>query len=131
MSDIKTTQSSASFAEIETIITTYLAERDWLHNDSRSVAISIALEASELMEHYQWADKPVGNTSELASELADVLIYAFQFAHHNNIDMAQSITDKLEITRKKYPAELFKDKGSGDRHEAWLNAKMNHKKEGL
>lgn len=131
MDNMPTTQSSQSFAEIEAIIVHYLAERDWLHNDPRSVAISIALEASELLEHYQWSDKPVGDTAELASELADIFIYAFQFAHHNNIDIAKAIADKLEVTKKKYPAEMFKDKGSEDRHEAWLNAKINHKKEGL
>ena len=131
MSDIKQVQSDQSFAKIESIITEYLAERDWLKNSPRDLAISIALEASELMEHYQWSEKPVGNKDELASELADILIYSFQFAYYNDIDMAKAVTDKLEITRKKYPVDMFKGKGGSERHDAWLTAKMNHKKEGL
>ena len=131
MDNIQNVQSNRSFAEIETIINTYLAERDWLGNSSRSLAISMALEAGELLEHYQWSDKPVGSKDELASELADVFIYAFQLAYNNNIDVAQAIIDKLEITKKKYPAEAFKNKSGAEHRDAWLNAKMNHKKEGL
>lgn len=131
MSDISTIQSNKTFAEISTTINEYLAARDWLHNDSRSLAMSIVLEAAELMEHYQWSGKPVGDRDELGEELADVLIYAFQFAHANGIDMTQAIADKLEKTKKKYPAEAFKNKNQEQMREAWMEAKLNHKKEGL
>lgn len=122
-------QSDKTFAEIGDTISTYLSERDWLDNPSRSIAMSIALEAAELMEHYQWSDKPVGSREELAAELADVLIYAFQFAQSNQIDIADAILKKLEKTKKKYPAEAFKNKNASEMHEAWMNAKTNHKKE--
>lgn len=131
MPAIPVTQSTATFADIEKIITEYLAERDWLQNASRNIATSIVLEASELLEHYQWSDRPVGSHQDLRLELADVLIYAFQYAHANNIDMAAAIQEKLEITRKKYPAEDFKDKSAEDRSSAWMQAKLKHKKEGL
>lgn len=131
MSDIQNVQGNQTFAEVETIINNYLAERDWLGNNSRSLAISMALEANEFLEHYQWSDKPVGSKDDLASELADVFLYGFQLAYNNDIDIAQAIQDKLEVTKKKYPAEMFKNKTGNEHHEAWLNAKMNHKKEGL
>lgn len=131
MAQAPVTQSSTSFAEIEQIITTYLQERDWLGNPSRGLATSIALEAGELLEHYQWSEEPTGNNRELAAELADIFIYAFQFAHANNIDIAQAIIDKLEITKKKYPAEAFKNKSDAEKHDAWLTAKLNHRKTGL
>lgn len=124
-------QSDKSFKEISQIITDYLTARDWQNNPSRSVAISIVLEATELLEHYQWSDKPVGSKKEIGSELADILIYAFQFAHTNEIDIAQAIIDKLEVTKKKYPAEAFKDKSKDEIFSAWQDAKLNHKKEGL
>jgi len=131
MTKIDIVQGDKTFAEIDTIISEYLQERDWLDNPSRSVATSILLEASELLEHYQWSDKPVGTPDELGEELADVIIYAFQFAHTNKIDIADAILKKLEKTRKKYPAEAFKNKNKDEMRQAWMDAKINHKKEGL
>lgn len=131
MADIPTTQSTKTFAEIGNTISEYLAARDWLDNPSRSVAISIALEASELLEHYQWSNEPVGSREEIGEELADILIYAFQFAHTNNIDIAEAILKKLEKTRKKYPAEAFKNKNKQEMHEAWMDAKRHHRKDGV
>lgn len=131
MSNISIVQGDKTFADIDRIISEYLQARDWLNNPSRSIATSIMLEAGELLEHYQWSDKPVGSRDELGEELADVLIYAFQFAHTNNIDIADAIIQKLEKTKKKYPAEAFKNKTKDEMHEAWMDAKLNHKKEGL
>lgn len=123
-------QSEKTFAEIGDTISEYLEARDWLDNPSRSVAMSIVLEAAELMEHYQWSSEPVGSRDEIGEELADVLIYAFQFAQSNNIDIADAILKKLEKTKKKYPAEAFKNKSAQEMHNAWVDAKMHHKKEG-
>jgi len=122
-------QSDMTFAQVEDIINTYLEERDWINGNARNLAISIQLEASELLEHYQWEEKPIGSKEEIAAELADVLLYAFQFAYVNGIDMTQAIMDKLEKTKKKYPAEMFKGKESQERRQAWIEAKKNHKKE--
>jgi NTP pyrophosphatase (non-canonical NTP hydrolase) len=131
MPNIIATQSHMTFAEIEAAITTYLAARDWLDGQPRNLATSIVLEAAELLEHYQWSDKPVGSQQELGEELADILIYAFQFAYINKIDMAQAILDKLEKAKQKYPAENFKNKDDAERREAWMDAKLKHKKAGL
>jgi len=122
-------QSNMTFAELEDIINTYLEERDWLNGNARNLAVSIQLEASELLEHYQWAEQPIGSKEEIAAELADVLLYSFQFAYVNGIDMTQAILDKLEKTKKKYPAEAFKGKEGHERRQAWIAAKKNHKKE--
>lgn len=122
---------TTTFADMDDRISTYLEARDWLHNPPRSVAISIALEAAELLEHYQWSDKPVGDTQALGEELADVLIYCFQFAHEQGIDLAEAMDSKLQKTEKKYPAENFKNKTGEDRTEAWKKAKLSYKKEGL
>lgn len=124
-------QSEKTFAEIGDTISNYLEARDWLHNPSRSIAMSIVLEAAELMEHYQWSDKPIGTRDDIGEELADVLIYAFQFAQSNQIDIADAILKKLEKTKKKYPAEAFKNKSGQEMHDAWVDAKSHHKKEGL
>jgi len=126
-----TPQSDKTFEQISQRIYEHLLERDWHDNPSRGLAISIALEANELLEHYQWSDKPVGSREDLAEELADIMIYAFEFAHANNIDIPQAIEKKLQKAALKYPAEKFKGKTDDDRTKAWLESKMNHHKEGL
>jgi len=120
-----------TFQEISDIIYQYLKERDWQDNDSRSLAISIALEANELLEHYQWGEKPIGDKNEIAEELADIFIYAFQFAYNNNIDLPSEILKKLDKAKKKYPADDFKGKRGEDSNTAWIEAKLKYKKEGL
>ncbi len=123
--------SDTTFNEIQAAITKHLQERDWLDNDSRSLAISLSLEASELLEHYQWHDKPVGSTHDLGEELADIIIYAFEFAHKNGIDIPAAVRDKLAKAAVKYPAENFKGKSTAEKEAQWLESKLNHKKEGL
>ncbi|HEX4662397.1 MAG TPA: MazG-like family protein [Candidatus Saccharimonadales bacterium] len=124
-------QSDITFEDISQLIWKHLEERDWLDNPSRGLAISIALEANELLEHYQWQDKPVGDKHALGEELADILIYAFQFAQKEGIDMPAAIKAKLAKAAKKYPAATFKGKNNTERREAWIDAKLHHKKEGL
>ncbi len=118
-----------TFTEISHIVWQHLVDRDWDKPTERSLAISLSLEANELLEHYQWQDKPVGNKEALAEELADVLIYALQYAHVLGIDPAEAIKDKLAKSAKKYPAEQFKGVNGPERRERWLAAKMKHKQQ--
>lgn len=124
-------QQEVTLETLNQRIWTHLEERDWHRADSRGLAISLSLEASELLEHYQWGDRPVGGKEAIGDELADVLIYAFQFAQQNDIDIAQFIEQKLEKAARKYPAEQFKGKIGEDRNEAWMKARLAHKKDGL
>lgn len=129
MSIIK--QSEDTFEQLNQLIRKHVEDRDWDHNTSRSLAISIALEVNELLEHYQWSEKSVGGQEELAEELADVFIYAFQFAQANDIDIADAIKKKLQKAALKYPAKHFKGKSVDAQHNTWMKAKLNYKKDGL
>jgi NTP pyrophosphatase (non-canonical NTP hydrolase) len=60
----------------------------------RNLAISLNLEASEVLEHFQWSDQ-ANNTSELADELADVALYLLQLASLAGIDLEQAVMNKL------------------------------------
>lgn len=124
-------QSQTTFDDINRRIWEHLTERGWTDNPPRGVATSIALEAAELLEHYQWNDTPVGDRQALAEELADILIYCFQFAELLEIDMATEIIKKLEKSARKYPAASFAGKTTEERRQAWIDAKLQHKKEGL
>jgi len=124
-------QQDITLETLNQIIWKHLEARDWHQNASRGIAISLALEAGELLEHYQWGDQPVGGKDAVGEELADVLIYAFQIAQQNDIDIAEHIKKKLEKAAAKYPAEAFKGKKGKEHKDAWLTHKMNYKKEGL
>lgn len=126
---IDSDSSDKTFRQISETIQAHLEARDWQDNPPRGLAISIALEANELLEHYQWGDKPVGKRQDLAEELADIFIYAFQFAHSNDIDIPTAILEKLDKAAKKYPADQFKGKTDDEKNEAWINNKLRHKKQ--
>jgi NTP pyrophosphatase (non-canonical NTP hydrolase) len=64
----------------------------------RNLAISLSLEAAEILEHFQFREQ-ARDQAELAGELADVALYLLQLASVSNIDLEQAILDKLEINK--------------------------------
>lgn len=84
-------------------------ERDWRQfHKEKDLAISISLEANELLELFQWKDSDtvVANKQEdLRDELADVLIYSLMLADNLDFDLEEIIMAKLEKNRQKYPVE--------------------------
>ena len=62
----------------------------------RNLAVSLALEAAEVLEHFQWGDN-TEEQDELGSELADVALYLLQLASVSNINLEDAILNKLEI----------------------------------
>lgn len=124
-------QQNTTLEELNQLVWRHMEERDWHENPSRGLAISLALEAGELLEHYQWNDQPVGGRGAVAEELADILIYAMQLAQRNSIDIAAEITKKLEKAAKKYPAKDFKGKDIDQRRANWQKNKLAYKKTGL
>ena len=84
--------------------------RDWkkFHNP-KDLAISIALEAAELLEHFQWENEaPAGKKEAIADEIADVAVYLFELADNLGIDLKTAIYAKLDKNAKKYPVEKSK-----------------------
>lgn len=80
------------------------------HNE-KDLAISISLEASELLELFQWKNSEEvveSSLNEIKEELADVLIYSLMMADNLNLDVEDIIKEKIEINTKKYPIELSK-----------------------
>jgi NTP pyrophosphatase (non-canonical NTP hydrolase) len=61
----------------------------------RNLAISLSLEAAEVLEHFQWGDH-LSQTDELAKELADVALYLLQIASITGIDLEEAILNKLQ-----------------------------------
>ena len=80
----------------------------WYEEDSplpqtpRNIAISLSLEAAEVLEHFQWGEE--ADNGALAHELADVALYLLQLAYLTDIDLEQAILDKLAINySRKWP----------------------------
>jgi NTP pyrophosphatase (non-canonical NTP hydrolase) len=66
----------------------------------RNLAISLCLEAGEVLEHFQWKDASA-DQNELASELADVLLYLLQLASLSGIDLEKAVLTKLKTNYKR------------------------------
>ncbi|PHC41322.1 nucleotide pyrophosphohydrolase [Bacillus toyonensis] len=84
-------------------------DRNWkqFHN-SKDLAISLSLEASELLENFQWKSSEEAvekNLENIKDELADVLIYSILLADQIDVDIEEMILNKIEKNEKKYPVE--------------------------
>jgi NTP pyrophosphatase (non-canonical NTP hydrolase) len=95
----------------------FVKERNWSqYQDPKSVAVSITLEAAELLELFQWDTREQGAEKlqdpewreKIKMELADIFIYTINFAMQADIDLTEVFQEKLEKVRKKYPSELVK-----------------------
>lgn len=93
--------------ELSEKIKAFRAARGWQNEGAqRDIAISIAIEAGELLEHFQWWEAKEScerNFQGIKEELADVLIYGFTLADMLHVDVEDIIAEKLEINKTKYP----------------------------
>jgi dCTP diphosphatase len=94
--------------ELKDLAAGFRDERNWqVHHSPKNLAVSIAIEAAELMEHFQWDDYGEDDKKAVAAELADILIYCMSFADTLDIDVASSFQDKLNAAAVKYPVSTF------------------------
>jgi NTP pyrophosphatase (non-canonical NTP hydrolase) len=91
--------------------------RDWkqFHNP-KDVALSLVLEAGEVMEHFQWKSKKemdkyvVDSKEDISEELADVLYWVLLMSYDLNIDILKALENKIKKNEAKYPVEKSKGK---------------------
>ncbi len=99
-------------AELVDLILKFRKERNWKQFHSpKNLAISLMLEASEVVEIFQWSkDHAVPNDrkSELAEELADVYYWLLLLAHDENVDLELALEQKMKQNEKKYPVKKSK-----------------------
>jgi NTP pyrophosphatase (non-canonical NTP hydrolase) len=87
---------------LEDAMHAFVASKGWYEADSkrpqtpRNLAVSLVLEASEVLELYQWGDAEPDKT-ELSGELADVFLYLIQLSSISGIDLGQAVMDKLNV----------------------------------
>lgn len=92
--------------QLEALMHEFVASKGWYDKDSpkpqtpRNLSASLAIEAAEVMEHFQWRED-VQDSAELAGELADVALYLLQLASITDIDLEQAILDKLALNHTR------------------------------
>jgi len=89
-------------------------DRNWRQfHDEKDLAISISLEASELLELFQWkgsSEVKENKLDRVREELADVLIYSYMLADNLDLDIDNIINEKLKQNEEKYPVSKAKNK---------------------
>jgi dCTP diphosphatase len=102
--------------DIETIskrLMTFAEDRDWgQFHSPKNLAISLAVEAGELLEIFQWLpetpqyDEAVHQKA--SEEIADILIYAIMFSRRMEINIEDAVVNKINVNEKKYPIDKVK-----------------------
>lgn len=112
-------------AELLKQLIEFRRERDWeqFHNP-KDIAISLSIEAAELLEWFQWRDKAeiqqmleTDKREALEDEMADVAVYLSYLCFDLNIDLEQAIKRKMDKNAAKYPVE--KVKGRADKYNEY------------
>jgi len=111
-SDFRTTVD-----ELRQAVAAFVAARDWQpFHTPKNLAMSIAIEAAELMERFQWltpeqaqaaASLPTGRAA-VAGELADVIIYCLSLSNALDMDISDAVLGKLDVDERRYPAAEFR-----------------------
>ena len=113
--------ASTTVSELRLAMARFVDERDWSRfHRPKHLAMSVAIEAAELMEHFQWFDAgqapaETGDPAALVAvgeEMADVLAYLLSLANSLDIDLAATFERKMVRNREKYPAEQFRGRAT-------------------
>jgi len=114
--------STTTLKELKAQMAAFVKERDWEQFHSpKNLSMSIAIEAAELMEKFQWCDVQ-GSKCDLAKdfqevkhEIADIFCYLLSFCNQYDIDISDAVTEKLKLNAVKYPAT--KVRGSYEKYK--------------
>jgi NTP pyrophosphatase (non-canonical NTP hydrolase) len=117
------TDATTTVAVLKRLVNDFVDERDWHRfHAPKNLAMSMAIEAAELMEHFQWISteesRRVAQDAErltaVGEELADVLCYALAMANELGLDLSTAICQKIVKNAQKYPAEEYRGRYGAD-----------------
>jgi len=108
--------TSISMREIIDLIDHFIKEREWIkYHTPKNLAMSIAIEAAEIMELFQWLTNEEAFTKvktdqalkrALEDELADVMIYCLSMSNSCKIDITNAILRKLDLNKERFPPAI-------------------------
>jgi len=108
---------TTTIADLKQLMQEFINERDWSQFHSpKNLAMSLAIEAAEVMEHFQWVDVAESRVrghdpqhrEAIAEELADVFCYLLSLASSLDLDLSSAVRRKMVKNAIKYPAERFR-----------------------
>jgi NTP pyrophosphatase (non-canonical NTP hydrolase) len=110
---------SQDLLQLQARVRQFARERDWEQFHSpRNLATALSVEASELLEHFQWmraedgAGVPQGRQSAVEEEMADVFIYLLRLSDVLGVDLVEISNAKVEANARKYPVERSRGNSS-------------------
>ena len=111
------TDTHTTVGALRQAVATFVNNRDWRpFHTPKNLSMSIAIEASELMERFQWLTpeealasvaEPAGRAA-VAEELADILIYCLSLSNALDLDVSSAVLAKLQTNEHRYPADEFR-----------------------
>jgi len=117
------TDNETTLADLKRTISQFVEERDWLQfHDPKNLVLAMTSEVGELADHFRWVKNTESHalatspehSQDVADELADILMFAVEFASVCKIDIASAIADKLDQNAVRYPID--KAKGSSEKY---------------
>lgn len=115
--------TTTAIGELKAAVAAFAQERDWQQFHSpKNLSMALAAEAAELMEHFLWAQPEDSlaraadpqRSADIRDELADVIIYALEFANVAGIDITAAVRSKMVQNAQKYPVE--KTRGRSEKY---------------
>ncbi len=115
--DPRRTDEHTTIAELRENLRRFVEERQWrTYHTPKNLAMALAIEAAELMEHFQWltpdealaVPRDPEKLAAVGEELADVIGYALALANELEIDVATTVRAKMVKNAQKYPAEQYR-----------------------
>jgi dCTP diphosphatase len=114
LGEITASDRQVTVGDLRLAVHQFVSARDWYsYHSPKNLAMSIAIEAAEIMEHFQWytpeesavrmSDPQI--LAEVADELADVLIYCLSLANSTGIDVSHAVLRKLARNETRFPVE--------------------------
>ena len=120
--------STTTIAELKQLVADFVARRDWSRfHAPKNLSMSLAIEAAELMEHFQWISpeesrQVAGHPDRVAAvgeELADVVCYALAMTNELGLDLSTTVRRKIAKNELKYPVEQYRGRyGPEDKGES-------------
>ncbi len=112
-----TNDNTTTISDIQKTIMAFVDARDWRQFHSlKNLAMAVGSETGELMAHFRWHTDQESNETmndpdkrnEITSEVADIAMLLFEFAHAADIDITKAINDKLKLNESRYPVDKAK-----------------------
>ena len=111
------TDAQTTVGALRQAVADFVDARDWRpFHSAKNLSMSIAIEAAELMERFQWltteeaqaAAEDLAERAAVADELADILIYCLSLSNALDLDVSSAVLDKLQTNEHRYPADEFR-----------------------